>query len=168
MSQSKDRGFISELFKDNESAEKAYKRTLKLGYKSIDINLIISEESKNKYYDSIFIKERSAVASSGTLGAAVLGLAAGVAAMKTDLIIPDMGLIIAGPLATGLASVGLGSFNGGLAEILVGWGISEDQAKIYEIGIKSGGIVLGVDDYLPHSTLHAAWKKYHSRRPSLI
>ena len=56
--------------------------------------------------------------------------------------------IIAGPLAAGLAGAGAGALTGGLVGALVGWGIPEEHAKRYEVGIKSGGIVMGVR---PHS-----------------
>jgi hypothetical protein len=41
-------------------------------------------------------------------------------------------VIIAGPLATGLAGAGAGGIAGGLVVFLVGSGIPEERARIYE------------------------------------
>jgi uncharacterized membrane protein len=54
-------------------------------------------------------------------------------------------LVIAGPLAAALAGAGAGGLTGGLIGALVGSGIPEDRAKEYEEGIKSGGMVMGVN-----------------------
>ena len=53
----------------------------------------------------------------------------------------NVGLVIAGPLAAGLA--GAGAATGGLVGALTGTGVPEDEAKIYENEIKDGGIYMG-------------------------
>lgn len=58
--------------------------------------------------------------------------------------IPGLGLVIAGPIAAGLAGAGAGSITGGIIGALVGSGIPEARAKLYESGIKEGNIVIGV------------------------
>jgi hypothetical protein len=75
----------------------------------------------------------------GTLGA----ILAGIAAVGT-LAIPGVGLIAAGPIAAALAGLGAGAATGGLIGALVGAGIPEEQAKLYDQGIQEGGIVMGV------------------------
>jgi hypothetical protein len=59
--------------------------------------------------------------------------------------LPGLGLLIAGPIAAGLAGAGAGGLTGGLIGALVGSGIPEDRAKEYESGVKEGGIVMGVN-----------------------
>ena len=49
-----------------------------------------------------------------------------------------------GPLAAALAGGGTGGAVGALIGALVGYGIPEERAKVYEQGIKEGGIVFGV------------------------
>jgi hypothetical protein len=74
-----------------------------------------------------------------------VGAIAGViAAIGTSLIIPGLGIIIAGPIAAGLAGAGAGGITGGVIGALVGSGIPEERAKLYESGIKNGNIVMGV------------------------
>lgn len=165
MNTKKDMLVTTELFKDKESAEKAYQDALDDGYSPKDINVIMSEDSHKKYYDSVLVKEESKAPQGagvgGATGAAIGGLVAAIAAIGTSLVIPGLGLVVAGPLVAGLAGAGAGGITGGLIGALIGWGIPEDKAKIYESGIKSGGIVLGVHETRPNSTLHEDWKKYN-------
>ena len=76
----------------------------------------------------------------GTIGA-IVGV---IAAIGTSVLIPGLGIVVAGPLAAGLAGAGAGGITGGIIGALVGSGIPEDRAKVYEDGIKDGHVVLGV------------------------
>jgi hypothetical protein len=71
-------------------------------------------------------------------------IAAAIAAVGTSLVIPGLGIVIAGPAVAALAGAGAGGVTGGIIGALVGWGIPEERVKHYESGIKSGGIVMGV------------------------
>jgi hypothetical protein len=67
--------------------------------------------------------------------------------------------------AVGLAGAGAGGLTGGIIGALIGWGIPEERAKLYESYLKNGGIVLGV---IPHNDDDAAyfegeWKGYNGR-----
>jgi hypothetical protein len=74
-----------------------------------------------------------------------VGAIAGViAAIGTSIAIPGLGLVIAGPIAAGLAGAGVGGITGGVIGALVGSGIPEARARLYESGIKEGNIVMGV------------------------
>lgn len=160
----KDMHITTEVFKTQEAAEKAYQDALDAGYKPEDINIMMSEDSRNKYYNSILVKEGSkaseGLAVGGATGAAVGGVVAALAAIGTSLVLPGLGLVIAGPIAAGLAGAGAGGIAGGLVGSLIGWGISEDKAKVIESEIKSGGIMLGVNETLPNSNLSSTWEKY--------
>ncbi len=126
----------------------------------------MSEDSKKKYYDSALVERVEGNDSlegagvGGAIGAAVGGTLAALAAVGTSLIIPGLGLIVAGPLAAGLAGAGAGGVAGGLVGALVGWGIPEDKARIYEKGIKDGGIVLAVEKKRPEADLTEDWQRY--------
>jgi hypothetical protein len=77
----------------------------------------------------------------GTLGA-IIGA---IAAIGTSVLLPGLGLLVAGPIAGALVGAGAGGITGGLLGALVGSGIPEEHAAEYETGIKSGGTVLGVN-----------------------
>ncbi|TAL65472.1 MAG: hypothetical protein EPN84_01505 [Legionella sp.] len=155
--------YSSELFTDKASAEAAYRQALQSGYTDKDINVIMSEGSKKKYFDSVLVEKvpgndaLEGAGVGGTLGAAVGGSLAAIAAIGTNIVFPGVGLVVAGPLAAGLAGAGAGAISGGLMGALVGWGIPEDKAKIYEKGIKDGGIVLAIDDTDSPDQLSNQW-----------
>jgi hypothetical protein len=76
----------------------------------------------------------------GVIGG-TLGLLAGVGLLA----IPGLGpFIAAGPIAAGLAAIGVGSAIGGATGALIGLGIPEFEAKKYEDRLKNGGILLSV------------------------
>lgn len=161
--------YTTALFKDRDSAEQAYQRTLAHGYKPEDVDVLMSEESRNQYYGSPLIKEEEkdtkavkGMGVGGAVGAAVGATLAAITAIGTALVIPGLGLVVAGPLAAGLAGAGAGSISGGLIGALVGWGIPEEKAQKYEAGIKSGGVVLGVDESDKQTNLDQEWKPYRS------
>ncbi len=159
--------FTTGLFDTRESAEKAYADAIEKGYKPEEITVLMSDESRKKYYDSELVqmqdgnKAMEGMAVGGAAGAVIGGTLAAIAAMGTSLVLPGLGLIVAGPLAAGIAGAGAGSVTGGLIGSLVGWGIPEERAKFYEKGIKSGGIVLGVEDK-NNVNLENSWSKYHN------
>ncbi len=166
MTHNKDMHITTEVFNTPEEAEKAYQDAIDAGYSPKDINVIMSEDSRKNYYDSILVKEGSkaseGMAIGGATGAAVGGAIAAVAAIGTSLVIPGLGLVIAGPIAAGLAGAGAGSLTGGLVGSLIGWGVSEDKAKVIESDIKAGGIALSVNERLPNTDLSSRWEKYRN------
>jgi hypothetical protein len=141
---------LTGMFRDKESAERAYTSLQSRGYSKDDVNLIMSDETRKKHFkhdnDSDLgnkAMEGAGVGSAigGTLGAIV----GAIAAIGTSVALPGLGLVIAGPIAAGLAGAGAGGLTGGVLGALVGSGIPEDRAKEYETGIKEGGIVMGVN-----------------------
>jgi hypothetical protein len=158
----KDVHFTTELFKTQEEAEKAYQDALDAGYSPQDINVVMSEDSRKKYYDSVLVKEGSKATDGlgigSATGATLGGIAGAIAAIGTSLVIPGLGLVVAGPLVAGLAGAGAGGITGGLVGSLIGWGIPEDKAKVFESEIKSGGIMIGVNETRPNSNLASTWR----------
>jgi len=158
-------GLLTGVFKDRESTEAAYAALRERGYADDEINVMMSEETRDKYYKN---DPDSAVGSKalegtgvgsivgGTLGA-IIG---GIAAVGTNIVVPGVGLVIAGPIAAALAGAGAGSLTGGLAGALIGWGIPEDRVDVYERGIREGGTVIGVT---PHSPADADFLEYEWR-----
>lgn len=136
-------------FRDRASAERAYDSLLKHGYTKDEINVIMSDDTRKKHFDRTTEKTDmgNKAAEGGLAGATVggaVGAIAGVLAVAGTLAIPGLGLVLAGPVAAGLAGLGAGAATGGLVGALIGAGIPEDRAKIYEKDIKDGGIVVGV------------------------
>jgi hypothetical protein len=163
------KNFTTELFADRTSAEKAYDQAIAQGYSADDINVMMSDDSRKKYYDSELVKNEvgdkamEGLAIGGTTGGIIGGTLGAIAAIGTSLIFPGLGLVVAGPIVAGLAGAGAGGISGGLIGALIGWGIPEEKAQVYEKGIKSGGIVLGViEDPNISTDLKRDWEKYRS------
>lgn len=144
------RPMLTGMFKNRESTEKAYNTLHERGYTKDDVNLVMSDETRAKHYsdendDSDLGTKAAESAGTGSAIGGTIGAIAGViAAIGTSIAIPGLGLIIAGPIAAGLAGAGAGGITGGLIGALVGSGIPEDRAKVYESGVKNGHVVMGV------------------------
>jgi hypothetical protein len=141
---------LTGMFADRESTEKAYNALHERGYTKDDVNLLMSDETREKHYSDKYdhselgTKAAETAGTGSAIGGTIGAIAGVIAAIGTSVIIPGLGLIIAGPLAAGLAGAGAGGITGGLIGALVGSGIPEDRAKVYESGIKNGHVVMGV------------------------
>ncbi len=141
---------VTGLFRDRESAERAYGSLSERGYGKDDVNLIMSDDTRKKYFsdddDTEFgTKAWEGAGKGAAIGGGVGATLAAIAAIGTTLALPGLGLLIAGPIAAGLAGAGAGALTGGLIGALVGHGIPEEQAKHYEKGVREGGILMGVE-----------------------
>lgn len=145
-----DDSMLTGMFHDRRSTENAYNSMQERGYNEDEINLVMSKETHEKYFSSD--KEETelgnkAAAGSGAgsaIGGTIGAVAGVIAAIGTSVVIPGLGLVVAGPIAAGLAGAGAGGLAGGIIGALVGWGIPKERAKLYESGIKDGHIVMGV------------------------
>lgn len=167
--------FHTGLFRDKESAESAYNAAIERGYTPDDISLFMSEDTRNKYFKGKANKEvvtetgdksMEGLAIGGALGGTTIGVLGALLALSSTIVVPGVGLVIAGPLAAGLVGAGAGSIAGGIVGALIGAGIPEERAHIYENGIKDGGIIVSVDSNgkdIDDSSLMADWKKYQGR-----
>jgi uncharacterized protein YjbJ (UPF0337 family) len=141
---------LTGMFNDRESAERAYNSALSRGYTKDDVNLMMSDKTRDTWFadgdDSAMGSKALEGAGTGSAIGGTLGaIIAGIAAIGTSIVLPGLGLIVAGPIAAALAGAGAGGLTGGLIGALVGSGIPEDRAREYEEGIKNGGMVLGVN-----------------------
>jgi hypothetical protein len=144
-------GMVTGLFRDRDSAERAYQSVSTRGYDTSDINLAMSDETRKRHFSStdrttteLGNKAAEGAGVGGAIGGTLGAIAAAVAAVGTSLAIPGLGIVIAGPAAAALAGAGAGAAAGGLLGALIGWGIPEERVKHYEQGIKEGGILMGV------------------------
>ena len=145
-----DRRMLTGMFRDRDSTESAYRSLRDRGYSDDDINVMMTDDTRDKYYKNSDVipdddtKALEGAGTGGAIGGALGAIIGGIAAIGTNLIIPGVGLVVWGPIAAALAGAGAGGLTGGLVGALVGWGIPEEHAKEYEEGIRKGGTVLGV------------------------
>lgn len=153
-SRSEDRRMLTGMFRDKDSTEGAYRSLRDRGYTDDEINVMMSDETRDKYFSSGDTELEGNKALEGTGAGAAIGgtlgaIIGGIAAIGTNVLIPGLGLVVWGPIAAGLAGAGAGGLTGGLVGALIGWGIPEDRARAYETGIREGGTVLGVTPRTP-------------------
>ena len=142
------RPLLTGMFHDRASAESAYNTLHERGYNKDDVNLIMSDETRKKHFShgetELGTKAMEGLGKGSAIGGAIGAVAGIIAALGTSIVLPGLGLIIAGPIAAGLAGAGAGGVTGGLIGALVGHGMPEERARLYESGVKNGKIVMGV------------------------
>jgi hypothetical protein len=143
--------YLTGLFPDRDSAERAYQGVVDRGYKQDDVNLVMSDETRQRHFGNeggrpteLGTKAAEGAGIGAGIGGTVGAIAAAVAAVGTSIALPGLGLVIAGPIAAALAGAGAGGAAGSLVGALIGWNIPEERIKEYESGIKEGGILMGV------------------------
>lgn len=150
-SSSRDR-LVTGLYNSPEHASRAYQDlTTRHGYKPDDVSVLMSDETRKRHFGDVkpgaeFKTGTKAAEGAGVGGAAGLSVGAALGALlaaATSIAIPGVGLIVAGPIAGAIAGAGAGGAAGTLIGWLIGAGIPEERAKVYDEGIRSGGIVLG-------------------------
>src|SRR5262245_25774938 len=136
--------FVTGLFKTRAAAEAAVDAIIKRGYTRDDISVLMSDATKNK---ELAVQTRSHAADGlgigGAIGGTVGAVLAAIVAIAAPIAIPG-GFIVAGPIAAALAGAGAGGATGGLIGLMIGTGIPEHRAKVYDTGVRGGGILMGV------------------------
>jgi hypothetical protein len=147
---------VTAVFRNPLDAEDANAWLMNRGYMSGEINVLMSDMTRSRYFSSgnseATIKTGTHAAEGmsvgGAIGTAVGATLAAIAAIGTSLAIPGLGMVIAGPIAAAFAGGGAGAVAGGLLGGLIGLGIPEPNAQAYHEALREGGVVLGV---LPRS-----------------
>lgn len=141
--------YVSKVFKTREDADRAFNELRDKGYSEHDIDVLMSDDTRNRYFkdsdhDTELGNKVAENAGTGSLiGGGVGAVVGALAAIGTNVLLPGLGLIVAGPLAAGLAGAGAGAAAGGLIGALTGIGATEEEATVYRDSIKDGGIYMG-------------------------
>ena len=137
---------VTGLFKSRAGAEAAVDAIIKRGYTRDEISVLMSDATKNKEFA---LAAGTHAGDGAAVGGAVGGVAgatlAAILAVGSSIALPGLGLVIAGPIVAALAGLGAGAATGGFIGALVGAGVPEHRAKVYDAGIRGGGILIGVE-----------------------
>ena len=147
-----DKPMLTGLFRDRDSAERAYQSISDRGYTRDDVNLVMSDDTRKRHFTGSTTGRETELGSKAAEGAGIGGaiggslgaIAAAIAAVGTTIALPGLGIVIAGPLAAAIAGAGAGAATGGVVGALIGWGIPEERVKEYDQGIRDGGILMAV------------------------
>lgn len=137
-----DEELLVQLFDNAQTAELAMARLNALGV--VQAQMQLTPVAQTDSYDCARRRQRllesgSAGALSGAVGGLLMGL------------IASLGLLVAGvypqlasPAALLLVAVGIGAATGALFGLLIGQGVTEDDAYVYKTSMRDGGVVLTV------------------------
>lgn len=146
---------LIEIFETPETAESAYDQLVEMGYTTEEINVLMSAETHKLFKSGNPVAAMAAGtevphATEKVLGGAGAISAAGalsgaIAGVGASIIVPGLGLMIAGPLAA--LGAGLGAALGAMYGIPFSEMAGNNEAD-YEASIRQGKILLSV---VPHS-----------------
>jgi hypothetical protein len=155
------RYLVSARFDGFRAAEEATAALLDEGFPNERISVLLSEESRRGYLEvhpelasteghvlaqTVELDEESKTlkgAGTGGLIGGTIGAAAGaIVAAGTSVLIPPLGIVVAGPLAAALAGAGAAAAAGSLIGALTGAGMSEYRARRFEELLKKGDVIV--------------------------
>lgn len=126
---------VSTIFDTHIEANKAMTRLLAAGFGERDISLVMSLDTRTRYYPEDATAETMGWgAGLGAIAGSLIGIAAA----------PPFGLLVAGPLMGMLGGAAVGAAGGGLVGALVETGLPEERAMEYEQRLGRGGILVAV------------------------
>jgi len=146
--------FVTALFRSPDAAERAYRAAVELGYEDADINLVVSDTTRDRLLSDARHPNLSGNAAEsaekpakgadlgGPTGGTFGTIAPVIAAVGTAVLIP--GLVFAGPIAIALTAAGAVGVASGLVGAFKDWGIPQDRVQEYETAVRDGAILLGV------------------------
>lgn len=135
------------VFDNGDEAVQAIEGLKAQGYDRDAISVVARDRDDiDDIHDETGTKTEEGLATGAATGG-VLGGLAGFLAGVGALAIPGVGPILAaGPIAATLTGAAVGAGAGGLTGALIGMGIPEDEADRYERDVKSGKILVLVDE----------------------
>ncbi|HVE49082.1 MAG TPA: hypothetical protein VNG69_05615 [Casimicrobiaceae bacterium] len=160
---------VTGVFSDAESVERAYRAAEKQGYSIDDLNVVMSDETRQRYFSQdqpISTELASKSAEGGELGGPTggrIGIALSiVAAVGAALVLPGLGLVMAGPVAVALAGAGSAAVAATLIGALSDWGLPEERVKHYDDAIKNGGILMALKTRSPDDArdIESQWRDF--------
>ncbi|HEY6086793.1 MAG TPA: hypothetical protein VIV84_03555 [Burkholderiaceae bacterium] len=150
-----DTTYLTGLFADRDSAERAYQRALDRGYTQHDLDVVMSDHTRMGQFaddDDQSTHSGTRAAEGAAIGAAVGPIGTALAAVGASIAVPGLGLVIAGPSAAALS--GAGGAAVGLAGALNGWQVPGERIKLYERGVAQGGILMGLRPRNEEDAIH--------------
>jgi len=145
----RDGTLVTGLFSDRASAERAYDSLTLRGYRSDDIGIVMSDETRRRHFGDgstteLGTKAAQGAGVGGAIGGAMGAIAAIFAVVGTSVSVPVFGIVVAGPIAAALAGAGAGAAAGGVLGALTAIGLPENRARRYEQEIRTGSILMSV------------------------
>lgn len=143
---------VISVFNDRENASNAIEELKDEGYDSKRISILMKDSREGK---ELADDTGTDVVEGATAGATSGALLGGLAGLVASFIIPGLGaFFIGGPIATALGLTGAaattasgaatGALAGGILGALTSFGLSDEEAEVYERELQAGGILVAV------------------------
>jgi hypothetical protein len=142
------------VFDDRGDAERAIRDLKDAGFTSDQIGIAMRDRTEEGKLREDTGTRAAEGAVTGAVGGGILGGLAGLLIGIGALAIPGIGPVIAGgalatsfgtAAGTAVAGAGIGAAAGGIIGALVGMGVPEEEARYFETGFRSGGILVTVN-----------------------
>lgn len=142
---------IDRIFETAESANDYYDFLIKSGYSTEDITVIMSKDTKERFYatnehiSSSGDEALKGAGAGGAIGGTVGAVAGALLAIGSAIVIPGLGIAIAGPIAAALAGAGAGGATGAVIGALSKAGLSDDASLEYKNAMDKGHIIISIE-----------------------
>jgi hypothetical protein len=142
------------VFENRDDAERAIRQLKDAGFSSDQIGVAMRDRNAQGQLVEDTGTHAAEGAVTGAVGGGILGGLAGLLIGIGALVIPGIGPVVAGgalatafgtAAGTAVAGAGIGAAAGGNVGALVGMGVPEEEARYFETGFRSGGILVSVN-----------------------
>ncbi|HYC33539.1 MAG TPA: YsnF/AvaK domain-containing protein [Gemmatimonadales bacterium] len=131
------------LFTERRHAEQAILDLKAAGFGEDQIGVAMQDRDEQQ---SLIEDTGSQAAEGAAKGAVSGGIVGGLIGLLGSLLIPGLGpIVVGGVLASTLTGAGIGAATGGLIGALIGLGVPEEDARHFDQGLRSGGILVTVN-----------------------
>jgi len=133
------------LFEQRTQAENAIRALKSAAFSNEQIGVATQDRVGLGLADGEAAENGERLADDATAGAVTGGIIGGLVGLLSSLLIPGVGpLVVGGILASSVTGVGLGAAAGSIVGALVGMGVSEDEARYFDAGLRAGRTLVTV------------------------
>jgi hypothetical protein len=159
------------IFDSGDAAERAYQACLDRGYELGQVNVVVSEETREKLLQSdhetkaeLGTREAAGGELGGPKGGRMGLLVTVFAAVGAAVAVPAIGFAV-GPLAVALTAAGAAGVAGGVIAAMGDWGMPEERVRGFEADIRKGAILMSVEAVSASDAdaIAAEWRKFGGR-----
>ena len=136
---------ITAVFDTRDESEAALRKLEQAGFTKDHVAILVSEETRGSY---LVTDESHKIKTGAEAGAAIGGLAGALylgLATAGLFLVPGLNVVVTGAVIGGLVGLGTGAVTGGLIGALVGLGVPENEARLYEGAVRDGATLIAVE-----------------------
>lgn len=135
---------VTAIFRTRQSTEEALRQLETSGFGANQISVLMSDATRDKSFKIVENSKADEGMAAGATFGGVVGAVLASAASAGAIVIPGLNLVVAGTLISALAGLGAGAAAGGLLGVLIGAGIPEHEAKVFEKELAGGSCIVAV------------------------